>query len=241
MKFDHLISGEQQSQYKNWRIVYSPRISQDWLHQLLEQPIPTNKKDDENILKLTTDQLQIKLGSDNGQLLANLYKASSMTKSLKQSFGRSPAHRGWFYGHQVLKSGLQTPEPLAYMEHKSVGLTDKSWLICCFEEGLSGWDYFTASRELTPAMANTVSRIVELLLQLKDKHLVHGCLTAESLLISESQLNLVNIEEMTQPKDPQKVELLWKKDIKNFMSSWHERYDIYKKFEQAFLKRNVII
>jgi len=39
--------------------------------------------------------------------------------------------------------------------------------------------------------------------------------------------------------DKKKAEQLWRLDIKSFMNSWKERYDIYKQFRLAFSKHGI--
>ena len=52
-------------------------------------------------------------------------------------FRSSKAQRSYEYAFELLKRGVPTPEPVAYMEEKRVGLLIRSYCICIFEKDFS--------------------------------------------------------------------------------------------------------
>ena len=241
MAFDSQVSGAQTSRYKDWHIIYSPSLSLDWLHSLLELYLPDLNDDDESVLKLDDSSLVLKKDSDIGYLVATLYKRTSFRNVIRNTLSQTYAQHCWHFAHKLRSLGLGTPEPLAYIEEKKVGFNYRSWYICRYDEGISCANYFLHSASFTPAMANTAAAIVDMFIELKNNQMSHGNIKANNLLISVNRLSLIDLHCMDYQPDSQKAEQMWRQDIGRFMENWRERFDIEKQFRLAFSKRGVLV
>lgn len=239
MKFDLLYPGVQSNQYQNWHLVHSPTLSLDWLHALLDLDLASQQKDDDNILKLDEATMVLKLDSDLGHLVATLYKTSSFKQVITNTIHNNPAYNCWGFAHYLRNKGLGTPEPLAYIEEKKMGLSYRSWYVCRFDGGISCADYFLHAPSFTPAMVTTASTIVDMFINLRECQLSHGKIKANNLLISSGMLSLIDLHCMQHHRVTDKAEQLWRLDINHFMDNWWERFDIEKQFRLAFSKRGI--
>lgn len=234
-----MISGSQSIQYNDWHIIHSPVLSLDWLYELLELELPTTKDADNSVLKLEDDSLILKLESDIGFVAAKHYRKRSIKRVLRNTFGQSRAHRSWQYANYLLDQGLNTPEPLAFIEEQKVGLKWRAWYICRFDESATCDEYYLHADSLTPAMVNNASAIVDMFIKLRECRLSHGDFKASNLLMSAEMPSLIDLDSIKLNSNERSAERMWRRDINRFMDNWHERYDIYTQFKLAFSKHGI--
>lgn len=239
MKLNTHLPDVQTSQYKNWHIIHTPALSLEWIHDLLNHDLSLIKKHDPDLLKTSPLSLLLRRTSDIGPLLGKLYRKPSVKQLLRSSIGQNQASNSWSYAQQLLSHGIATPEPLAYLEQRVMGVCPRAWYICRFEEGINCDSYFLHSPTFTPAMRNMVFSIVELFVNLQENQFTHGNLKASKLLISNNKPLILGLENMQYHSDYQKAKRLWQQEIIMFMESWRERFDIDKQFRLAFSKRNI--
>jgi hypothetical protein len=230
----------QSSVYKNWSLYHVPILSENWLHDLLDEELPIkNDDEDDSLLRYNDDGIVLIRSSDIGDLVAKLCKVDSLIGALSNKVSHSRSKQTWLNGQYLMNQNIDTPEPLAFIEQRKNGLTWSSWLICRYHPGTSCDDYFVHSASFTPAMVNSAAAIVALFIKMRDKQLSHGNLTSINVRIANGQPCLIGLDDMQHHKNVKKADAMWRKDIHLFMDSWRERYDIYKKFQQAFLKHNI--
>ncbi len=234
-------SNAQDNQYKDWSITNYAELNLEWLHSLIDYILPLNKKDDDSVLQLSHPKVVLRRESDTGDLCATFYRNPSISIIIKNTLLQSQALNCWNSAHYLVKEHFKTPEPLAYMEEKRFGFTVRSWYVCRFEPGVTAYEYFTQPTAYTAAMANTVTRIVDLFLELKNAQINHGNLSASNILILDNDVSLLDLKTMNYLSNQEKANERWRNDIECFMESWRERYDIHKYFQQAFLKRNIVL
>ena len=239
MKFDPLIKATQSCQYDDWRIVHSPALSSNWLVDLLKLDLPVAKDSSDTVIKLEENSLILKLDSDLGTLIAKHYRKSTIKRLIRNTFEQTRAYRSWTYAHFMKEHGIETPEPLAYIEEKRMGVIRKAWYVSRFDESVTCDNYFLHTESITPAMANMVMAIVDMFFRLRECQLSHGDFKASNLLLSEKAPSLIDLDSMKFHTNDKTAERMWRRDIKRFMDNWHERFDIYNKFKQAFEKRGI--
>ena len=236
------ISWLQSNRYNDWLIYHAPILSEDWLHRLLDEELPIKDDDDDaNLLKFSDGCIVLRRSSDIGDLVAKLFKVDTFTGAVGNRLSQSKGRRSWQNGQYLMNQNIETPEPLAFIEQKKNGLIWRSWLIYRFHQGTSCDEYFVRSPTFTPAMANSAAAIVALFIELRNKQLSHGNLTSNNIRIAHGQPCLIDLDDLQHHKNPKKANKLWQADIHLFMESWRERYDIYKKFQQAFSKHHINI
>lgn len=238
MKFNSLIPGSQYIQYQNWHIVHTPTLSLNWLQELLELSLPS-KKDDERVRKLESSGLILKLDSDIGYLAAKHYRKLTIKRILRNSIEHTRAHRSWCYAHYLIDQGLNTPEPLAFIEERRMGLRWRSWYISRFEESIRCDNYYSNSQPITPAMENNANAIVNMFIHLRECQLSHGDFKASNLLMPANNPSMIDLDSMKYHSNEKTAERMWRRDIFRFMDNWRGRLDIYKLFKLAFLKRGI--
>ena len=231
----------QSTNYRNWSIYHAPILSENWLHHLLDEELPIKDDEDDDLLNYSEECIVLRRASDIGDLVAKLFKIDTLTDALGNSISRSRGKQSWLNGQYLKNQNIDTPEPLAYVEQHKNGLVWRSWLICRYHPGTSCDDYFVHSSSFTPAMANSAASIVSLFIKMREKQLSHGNLTSDNIRISHEQPCLIDLGGLRHHKNLKKAEKMWHEDIHSFMESWRERYDIYKKFQLAFSKHNIII
>ena len=241
MKFDSLIPGSQHVQHHDWHIVHTPSLSLSWLIDLLELNLPIKKDDDDRVIKLESSGLILKLDSDIGPLAAKHYRKSTIKRIVRNTVEYTRAHRCWRYAHYLQSQGLNTPEPLAFIEERKMGFLWRSWYISRFDESQTCDEYYLNSQVITPAMANSAMAIVDLFIQMRACQLSHGDFKATNILMSDKNPSLIDLDSMKYHSNENTAERMWRRDIVRFMDNWRERYDVYKQFKQAFLKRGIEI
>jgi len=239
MKIDPFIPGYQYVEHNDWQIYYSPRLTISWLRDLLNLDVPQDKKESQDIVTSDEAKVLLKLESDIGFIAAKHYKKPALTKIAANTLGQDPALHNWFFAHHLNTNGINTPTPLAFMVERKMGLPIRSWYLCEFEDGIGCEHYFFNAKVITPAMANTTSAIVDMFISIRECQLSHGDLTANKLLIVDGRPCLTDMSNMKFHSNEKKAESMWRHDIEQFMNCWDERYDVYKQFKQAFLKRDI--
>jgi len=232
---DSNIHFHQSGQY---HISFHPILSLDGLVELTNSILPNDPKD-KAVLQLSADQLTFQHISDAGNLCVSVYHDHSFSGFVRNIIHSSAAKSSWLAANYLLENNFNTPEPLAYVEKYRYGMVSQSWYICRFEQGVAADEYFIGAQTYTPAMANTVSRIVDFIMDLKLTGISHGKLTASNLLLFENEIKVIDLSMMRFNLSNKLSENLWNKDVEHFMESWRERYDIYKYFHQAFVQRGV--
>jgi len=139
----------------------------------------------------------------------------------------------------LLDQGLNTPEPLAFIEEQKVGLKWRAWYICRFDESATCDEYYLHADSLTPAMVNNASAIVDMFIKLRECRLSHGDFKASNLLMSAEMPSLIDLDSIKLNSNERSAERMWRRDINRFMDNWHERYDIYTQFKLAFSKHGI--
>ncbi len=239
MKIDPLIPGSQYIKHNDWHIYHSPRLGIDWLCDLLGREVPLNRKESEEVIKIDETSVLLKLDSDIGLIAARHYKKPVLTKIAKNTLRQDPAQVSWYFSHHLNTNGINTPAPLAFMEERKMGVRLRTWYLCQFEEGIDCENYFLHARAITPAMANTAAAIVDMFISIRECQLSHGNLKAGKLLIIDGRPCLTDLSHMKFHSDEKIAKKMWQRDVETFMNSWDEKYDAFKHFKQAFLKRNI--
>lgn len=239
MSFKPLISTVQSTNIDDWFVEYSPALSVKWLQGLLGVELSFIDKKDPCVLNIHNEALVLKFDSDLGPLTAKYRSNESLKEMLLSTFRRQSAKRNWRYAHFLLQNHIATPEPLAYIQLKKMGLNYQSWYISRYQEGLTCEEYFLNSASFTPSMRNTVSAIVEMFIALRECQLSHGKFTASNILIVNNQPCLIDLDSMSYHGNKNKAVKKWRMDLQTFMENWWERYDIDKQFRLAFAKQGV--
>lgn len=108
-------------------IVINPKYSHfkafiDSLPERFDQEGET-LNDDRNVIK--------RYNVDGTAIVAKRYKKPNFVQRVAYSFfRRGKAERAYLYGNELLKRGFQTPESIAYIEHRQNGLLDYSFYLC---------------------------------------------------------------------------------------------------------------
>jgi len=222
-----------------FQIYYYPILNIDWLIAQTQQELPISAKD-EMVLHFSNQKVTYWELSDAGRVCVNVYHKPTAFELFKNSMSDSFAKSSWLAASYLTENNILTPEPLAYIEKKQYGLVSQSWYLCRYEEQTTVNDYFIQAQSYTPAMSNTVSKVVDFILNLKSCGISHGRLSANNLLLAENDIKVVELSHMQFHLSDKKLSTLWNLDVEYFMESWRERYDIYKHFQQAFLQRGIV-
>ncbi|PCJ48732.1 MAG: hypothetical protein COA74_08475 [Gammaproteobacteria bacterium] len=241
MKFDASIPSVQTARFDDWSVEHSPALSTKWLQDLIEFDWSLIDKKDPNVLNINDSSLVVKIESDLGYLAAKLSSNDTLKEMVLNTFSQKSAKRNWQYAHFLVNHQISTPEPLAFLQRKKLGLNYQSWYICRFEEGLTCEDYFLNATSFTPAMKNIISSIVELFRAMKECQVSHGNLNASNLIISQDGPCLIDLDSMSYCSNKKKAEQKWREDLLSFMDNWWQRHDIDKQFRLAFLKQGIAL
>ena len=85
---------------------------------------------------------------DDYAIVAKRYKKPNFVQRVTYSFFRKgKAERAYLYGNELLKRGFETPESIAYIEHRKNGLLDYSFYLCL--------------NDSTPAIRQEIKDVVE--------------------------------------------------------------------------------
>jgi tRNA A-37 threonylcarbamoyl transferase component Bud32 len=184
------------------------------------------------LLKSGRSATVVKVSIDNRPYIIKRYNIKHMGHWLRRCLRPSRAVKSWRLGLRLSLLGIATAKPIAFVEHRFLGLRGKSYLIMEYVEGEHAGEYFAASVRDTEMGSTTANKIVALLENLAKLHLTHGDLKMTNILFEKQSPILIDLDGMKEHQTLLLFKHFFHKEVKRFMRNWRDRPTIYALFEQ---------
>ncbi|WP_211825236.1 lipopolysaccharide kinase InaA family protein [Kistimonas asteriae] len=179
---------------------------------------------DGKILKLGRTNTVAIVTLDNERKV--LIKKYQSTKGLLHKYLRtlrsSRARKAWLNGHLLQFLGIDTPTPMAMLEHRAGPAITCSYIITDFVPSTHAMAYFDPSQDALPEWPQVSSDIGDILITLKRSCVYHGDLKGNNFLIRNNKPLLIDLDAMTSYKWRFCFQRLFRKDLERFSRNWKD-------------------
>jgi hypothetical protein len=161
----------------------------------------TRKSDDWIELK-SDSRARVTAGpSSVGPLVIKEYRARGITHRLADCFRGSPARRAWCGGHGLAARGIAVATPIAFLEHRRLGLPSVSTAV--FRDARPGEFADACPSDFAPA-DEVADALLTLLQKLHGKRVIHGDLKASHVMLrrdgEQLSTQLIDLEGVRFPR-----------------------------------------
>ncbi|OQX33515.1 MAG: hypothetical protein B0D91_14240 [Oceanospirillales bacterium LUC14_002_19_P2] len=176
------------------------------------------------ILKLGRTNTVAIVSLDNERKV--LIKKYQSTKGILHKYLRtlrsSRARKAWLNVHLLQFLGIDTPVPMAMLEHRTGPAITCSYIITEFVPSTHAMAYFAPSQDALPEWPQVASDIGDILITLKRSGVYHGDLKGNNFLIRNNKPLLIDLDAMTSYKRRFCFERLFRKDLERFSRNWKD-------------------
>ena len=196
--------------------------------------IPENFFSGENIeyLKQGGSSTVIKTGEPDKQIVIKRYNIKNTFHALKRAFRRTRASRSWSMGHLLQTYGINTPAPVAFIEHKLGPIMNVSYFICEYVPGPNLVEYFSDNKPLTDEQKIIADKAVLMLEKLAKAGVYHSDMKATNLVVNNGELWLLDLDGMCWFQVSKKSAKYHQKDIKRFLRNWADDTPVSEYFRE---------
>lgn len=150
-------------------------------------------------------------------LVIKRYNLKSAAHALSRLWRPSRAWHAWIEAHRLTLLGIATPLPLAVSEERYGPLRRRAWLITAYCEGRSLAEHLDPAREPPPAEADALRSLFATLFRAR---ISHGDLKASNLLWTGHELQLIDLDAMTQHHAEAAHRRAWARDRARLLRNW---------------------
>lgn len=164
---------------------------------------------------------------DNKKYVVKRYNLKNFWHRLRRCLRNTRAHNSWHYAHLLEYHNINTPKPVALLEHRFGRLKGKSYYVCEYIEGTPATDYFQQQSENVTQTATTLSNTIKQLAQAK---ISHGDMKATNFIIKNQQVYVIDLDAMQAHKNQKKLQIALNKDQQRFIKNWQDNPDTSQMF-----------
>lgn len=158
---------------------------------------------------------------DGNKVLIKKYQS---TKGFLHAYLRplrsSRARKAWLNGHLLRFLGVDTPAPMAMLEHRSGPAVTCSYVVTEFVPSTHAMAYFNSMQEPLAEWPQAASAIGDMLVTLKRSSVYHGDLKGNNFLIKNHQPQLIDLDAMISYKWRFCFQRRFRKDLERFSRNW---------------------
>ena len=166
----------------------------------------------------------------NGKkIIIKRYNSKGTFYSLTRSLISSRARVCWKGALLLKQLGIQTPDNLAILEHRTGPWIKTSYLITEFKEGELFVDYFNKSED--QSQWKLIARQVEdILFTFPTVRVAHGDFKSTNFILSNNKVLLIDLDSMKSHLSKSIFEGTYQRDIDRFERNWQEAPNAQKLF-----------
>jgi tRNA A-37 threonylcarbamoyl transferase component Bud32 len=138
------------------------------LVEFLESPSHFLLSQEKSILKKGRTAIVSKISMGSQWVVVKHYRAKSLQHWLRRSFRGTRAAQSWKLGHCLKLFGINTPQPLAYVEEHLWGLRNQSYLLMEYIPGQNMLDFFRTNATDLLSTHKIIDAMIQLLTELKE-------------------------------------------------------------------------
>ncbi|MBA4720027.1 MAG: hypothetical protein H2067_02780 [Alcanivorax sp.] len=170
---------------------------------------------------------------ENGWVLKR-YNLKNAAHKFRRQFGRTRAKNAWLAGHFLRFIGVDTPQPIAFLEESSGGLVGRCWLICTGETG-AGLDSVRADDILPEYQARALGEFFHLM---ADFSFAHGDMKASNILLTKDGISIIDLDAFRRFRLPVLARRAREKDRKRLLRNWSEETPLRAQIARLIREEN---
>ena len=133
----------------------------------------------------------VRFSYDNRTFIVKKYKKVNFIQQIAYSFFcKSKAERAFEYAEKYKQLGIATPQRIAYMEQKSMGMFSIGYFVC---EESEGTECHLLLREVEDYDKNLAEMVTDYILLMHSKGILHGDLNLSNFLYADGHLTMIDI------------------------------------------------
>lgn len=213
--------------------MYNREYKSAQLMEFLRDPDPFFLQPGTTILKAGRSATVALITIDERLFVVKRYNIKHAWHWLKRSFRQTRAAHAWRLAQQLYTQGIQTPKPIAFIEHR---FSRKSYFVMEYVTGSHLGHYSTEN--LDEGFLNEIAtRLLTLLNNLKEMHLTHGDLKMTNILINGRTPILIDLDGMRRHRWGAALQKAFTADLKRFMDNWKNNPGVYALFAKLMKER----
>ncbi|MFI4937004.1 MAG: lipopolysaccharide kinase InaA family protein [Candidatus Berkiellales bacterium] len=139
---------------------------------------------------------------------------------LRRSMCSSRASRNWHYANLLIKLGLPTFEPVAYLEERFGPFRARSYLICTYIEGINARHFFASDLQYQAGWSEAAKNIGDLLKKLAECRISHRDLNLNNIILSDNKPFLIDLDSMCRHRWRFVALRRAKRERRRFLRNW---------------------
>ncbi|MBO9495001.1 hypothetical protein J7438_13025 [Thalassotalea sp. G20_0] len=170
----------------------------------------------------STNTVSIVTLDDGKKVFVKRYKSTKgWLHQFFRGFRKSRARNAWYAAHYLLRLlGIDTPKPLALLEHRFGPFVTCSYLVTEYVEAEDALHYFNSLTEITPEAEKRAQALIEILSTLKEGLVFHGDMKATNFMLTDHRLLVIDLDQTVILNSEEKSEKLLNKDRERFNRNW---------------------
>jgi len=167
------------------------------------------------------------------EIIIKRYNPQGLLRSLWRTFTGTRAKNAWAHGHLLLRSGIQTPRPLAWIDCRNGPLVTSSYIVTEYIDAPLLYHFLRNSEAGVTQRIQTVRGIVSVFDKLRHRSLSHGDMKHSNILVGSHGLILTDLDAMKRHRIPWLHRRESRKDMERFLRGMLSE-DIPEEIAEAF-------
>jgi len=150
------------------------------------------------------------------------YNTKNAWHALRRTVRRSRAENCWMHAITLENLGIAIAPPVAFIqEYLGTGLKGRSWYLSEFVDGENCLNHLPTINDET-VQAQILEQIIDTLKKIWDRHITHGDLKGDNILLPQDQAVLLDLDAMKQHEDEEAARRHIDKDKERFLLNWEK-------------------
>ncbi|UNG18202.1 lipopolysaccharide kinase InaA family protein [Stutzerimonas zhaodongensis] len=162
-----------------------------------------------------------------GPLVIKRYNIKGVVHWLKRFWRPSRAWHSWVEAHRLEVLGIATPQPLAMIEVRRLGLRGRSYLITDYVEGQDIIARFAPYVDSAPPEHELLA-LEQLFAALIRERISHGDLKGTNVLWRDGSWALIDLDSLQQHRSPARFHQAFAKDRERLLCNWPAGSTLYR-------------
>lgn len=227
-----------ESNFKRFQVVDRTEYS-DALKAFLSNP-DTFINSGQVLKRGRTNTVSIVTLNNDKKVFVKRYKSKKgFVHKYVRGFRSSRARNAWYTAHYLLRLlGVDTPKPIALLEHKVGRFITCSYLVTEYVEAQDALSFFTQQEEVTPSAQAQANKLLDILEALKSGQVFHGDMKATNFMLTPERMMAIDLDQTIICSSDSQFHRLHKKDVERFGRNW-VGYPVAEQLFSMFIKQDI--
>ena len=150
------------------------------------------------------------------------YNTKNAWHALRRTVQPSRAENCWMHAITLENLGIAIAPPVAFIqEYLGTGLKGRSWYLSESVDGENCLNHLPTINDET-VQAQILEQIIDTLKKIWDRHITHGDLKGDNILLLQDQVVLLDLDAMKQHEDEEAARRHVDKDKERFLLNWEK-------------------